>query len=466
VKSVISVSIVNSMTRPNIFLKSKLVTIHNQSATSHLLRPFLGNQHQRLLADNASSAHFSPPSLLSSSWHRDPLRIRASRNSHFSLLCENLPARTGARPFSQFGNTAFQTPDQRSRTRHGAGYIDSKQFLKPKQSSTGSWTAVIVIGLFSGAILYSVSPSDVGRFTKSKPDVVERTLEDKDQFVGDRRKMTGETVSGRPGTLTAVEEEKLREFWIATLQVFGALDGQEAEKAKELNGNGHAEPGITRTGTTEKPKKKRFGLIRKKDKSDKGDDAASTKAEKEKEDTEDKYGQTKEFHDALASMSPELLRATFWSMVKHDHPDALLLRFLRARKWDVEKALVMMVSTMRWRSSEMHVDDDIMLNGEMGALQDAEGSDPAKKKLGNDFLTQMRMGKSFLHGLDKEGRPMCFVRVRLHKQGEQSEESLERYTVFVIESARMILSPPVDTAVSLVLLKESCANFYSALCST
>ncbi len=47
---------------------------------------------------------------------------------------------------------------------------------------------------------------------------------------------------------------------------------------------------------------------------------------------------------------------------------------------------------------------------------------------------------------------MCFVRVRLHRQGEQSEESLERYTVFVIESARMVLSPPVDTAVSLLSL--------------
>lgn len=94
----------------------------------------------------------------------------------------------------------------------------------------------------------------------------------------------------------------------------------------------------------------------------------------------------------------------------------------------------------------MHVDDDIMRNGEMKAFEDAEGSDPAKKKLGEDFLEQMRLGKSFLHGLDNQGRPMCFVRVRLHRQGEQSEESLERYTVFVIESARMILSPPVDTA--------------------
>jgi hypothetical protein len=96
----------------------------------------------------------------------------------------------------------------------------------------------------------------------------------------------------------------------------------------------------------------------------------------------------------------------------------------------------------------MHVDDDIMKNGELASLEAANGSDPAKKKSGHDFLAQMRLGKSYLHGLDRAGRPMCFVRVRLHKQGEQSEDSLERYTVFIIESARMILSPPVDTAVS------------------
>jgi len=92
------------------------------------------------------------------------------------------------------------------------------------------------------------------------------------------------------------------------------------------------------------------------------------------------------------------------------------------------------------------VDDDIMKNGELSSLEAANGSDPAKKRLGEDFLAQMRLGKSFLHGVDMNGRPMCFVRVRLHKQGEQSEESLERYTVFVIESARMVLQPPVDTA--------------------
>lgn len=252
--------------------------------------------------------------------------------------------------------------------------------------------------------------------------------------------MTGEALPGRPGTLTPEQEEKLRQFWIATLEVFGKLDSKDVVGATE------AARVISNTLAAKKPKKKRLSLFRKSHKDDDTDSVTSTDSSSQVGESDDKYGQTKEFHDALASLSPETLRATFWSMVKHDHPDALLLRFLRARKWDVEKALVMMVSTMRWRASDMHVDDDIMKNGELASLEAENGSDPAKKKSGHDFLAQMRLGKSYLHGLDKAGRPMCFVRVRLHKQGEQSEESLERYTVFIIESARMILAPPVDTA--------------------
>lgn len=273
-------------------------------------------------------------------------------------------------------------------------------------------------------------------------------------------KMTGEALPGRPGNLTPEQEEKLREIWIATLQVFGVLD---AHRAKEANGSAQFTPAVgshptSGSTTTEKPKKKRLALFGRKHKDSDNDSVASTDPNSPglsplspglTTDSDDKYGQTKQFHDTLAQQTPESLRAAFWSMVKHDHPDALLLRFLRARKWDVEKALVMMVSTMHWRAEEMHVDDDIMKSGEEAALLASQSSNPMTKRFGEDFLAQMRMGKSFLHGVDKSGRPMCFVRVRLHKQGEQTEESLERYTVFVIESARMILAPPVDTAVSL-----------------
>ena len=261
-------------------------------------------------------------------------------------------------------------------------------------------------------------------------------------FEGTESDMTGEALAGRPGTLTPEQEEKLIEFWAATLHVFGVLE----EPAAEAHENGTATESVG--GDSKKPKKKRLGFLRGKNNRDEVSSKSSSRPATGTADTEDKYGQMKDFDEALATLTPEALRATFWSMVKHDHPDALLLRFLRARKWDVDKALVMMMSTMRWRSTDFRVDDDIMKNGELASLEASQSGEGAAKKLGEDFLAQMRLGKSFLQGHDEAGRPMCFVRVRLHKAGEQSEESLERYTVYVIESARMLLSPPVDTAVS------------------
>ena len=69
--------------------------------------------------------------------------------------------------------------------------------------------------------------------------------------------MTGEELPGRPGNLTPEQEEKLREIWIATLQVFGVLD---SHRAKEANGSGQVTPLIgahpaSDTTTSEKPKK-------------------------------------------------------------------------------------------------------------------------------------------------------------------------------------------------------------------
>ncbi|PTB62495.1 hypothetical protein BBK36DRAFT_1136598 [Trichoderma citrinoviride] len=244
--------------------------------------------------------------------------------------------------------------------------------------------------------------------------------------------MPDQIAPGRVGNLTPEQEEKLRQLWQSFFQLCGILDDNGAasadaaarEKAEAAEADGQ--------------KKRRFGVFKRK-----GNDKSSSSSETVEDD---KYGQNKHFQEVLASHSPEAIRETFWSMVKHDHPDALALRFLRARKWDVDKALVMMVSTMSWRHSDMKVDSDIMANGEGGALATAQEGTGDAKKVAEDFLAQLRMGKSFLHGVDKQGRPLCVVRVRLHRQGEQCEESLERYTVYLIETARMVLRPPVDTA--------------------
>ncbi|KAL8675420.1 MAG: hypothetical protein Q9168_000251 [Polycauliona sp. 1 TL-2023] len=236
---------------------------------------------------------------------------------------------------------------------------------------------------------------------------------------------------GRPGNLTADQEAKLQELWTATLKVFGVQPSHGSEDAEDAqSGSG------TTTLDTKAPKKKQSMFKKQKDEND----------NKTSGDQNDKYGQSKAFQQVLATQNPENLRKAFWGMVKHDNPDGLLLRFLRARKWDVHNALVMMIATMNWRMQEVHVDDDIMRKGEGQAMQDTSSGNATVKKEADDFVAQMKLGKSFLHGTDKEGRPMCFVRCRLHKQGEQSETSLERYTVYTIETARLLLASHVDTA--------------------
>ncbi|KAI1371919.1 phosphatidylinositol transfer protein CSR1 [Hypoxylon crocopeplum] len=255
-----------------------------------------------------------------------------------------------------------------------------------------------------------------------------------------------EPLPGRPGNLTPEEEEKLRKFWEMFLQVCGVLGDEASGETTET-----ASEAPSRTGTTgaEKPKKKRISLFKKKKDKDKDSTTPSKVPAMDsikENDPEDKWGENKAYLETLATHTPEQIRATIWSMVKHDHPDALLLRFLRARKWDLQRALVMLMSTMNWRCSEAHVDDEVMTNGEEFAAINEKSAEGKSKKLAEDFLAQLRMGKSYCYGIDKAGRPICIVRARLHRAGEQSEEGLERFTVYLIETTRFMLSPPVDTA--------------------
>ena len=234
---------------------------------------------------------------------------------------------------------------------------------------------------------------------------------------------------GRLGNLSPDQEAKLKEMWGAVLEIFGV-----AHDEHQTNGTA---PAVKHADPAPKPKARK-SLFGKKDKAEVNGTTGGDN---------DKHGQTKDFQKAIASHTPEELRQAFWEMTKHDHPDIILLRFLRARKWDVQAALVMLISTGHWRSSDMHVDDDIMPRGEAYALQQSQQpSDAAERKEGEDFMAQLRMGKSFLHGSDKEGRSCCYVRARLHHGGEQTEKSLERYTVYTIETARMLLRPPIETA--------------------
>ncbi|PWY67889.1 CRAL/TRIO domain protein [Aspergillus heteromorphus CBS 117.55] len=154
----------------------------------------------------------------------------------------------------------------------------------------------------------------------------------------------------------------------------------------------------------------------------------------------------KAIRDNLGHSSIDDLRSGFLYTSKHDSPDVLLLRFLRARKWDVNKAFGMMLRAIVWRVHEQHVDDQVIANPELNAVATSQNTaNPPAAKAAKDFLEQLRMGKCYMHGTDRQGRPVLVVRVRLHQPSKQSEEVLNRFILHTIETARLLLAPPSET---------------------
>ncbi|KAJ8116046.1 hypothetical protein ONZ43_g4525 [Nemania bipapillata] len=129
----------------------------------------------------------------------------------------------------------------------------------------------------------------------------------------------------------------------------------------------------------------------------------------------------------LNGTSLEIFRQGFWDSVLSEHPDALVLRFLRARKWDVEKAVAMLASAVVWRV-ERRIAETIIGVGEGVGLK----PDPTADDVG--FVAQYRSGKSYVHATDRENRLVYIIRARLHDPRAQSSAAMERFLVSVFEA--------------------------------
>jgi len=385
-------------------------------------------------------------------------RIRLPSIRHSLRAQESTPSTSHARLYSDYHRNTRQFT-QLSRSATGLHRLSQE-----RQATWSPYIALFAV-VAGTAVLVEFVTAEEGPSIEIPQEEEQKDQEGQvavlqDDRVPDYAAMPVPT--GFLGNLTAEQEQKLKEFWTQVLKTFGVKDPLAINGATPRASTDTPAPATPEPGSAKKEKRGLFHRKNKEPTSGSGSPAFGGSS-----DPEDKYGQTKELQDILATSSPADLREAFWSMVKKDHPDALLLRFLRARKWDVHKALAMMITTMHWRRDEMHVDDDVMFQGEGGALKDSQSSDAAVKREGHDFLAQLRMGKSFMHGVDKEGRPLCVVRARLHKGGEQTERSLERYTVYLIESCRLALEPPVETAVSSMLhSRRRLLTCCRRLCST
>lgn len=298
-----------------------------------------------------------------------------------------------------------------------------------------------------------------------KSSIVSRILFEDEEAAGTEKDemSTDPALSGRVGHLTYQEETKLREFWAVLFKIFKISQAESvgvewADSLLPLQKTQSTTANTTDTSSVTSKKKtvtkKRFGFFGRSNETVEEKEEISTTSGQtvasqfKMVDDDDKYGLNKEFLTALASQSPEELRTAFWNAIKQDNPDAFLLRFLRARKWDVQKALVMLISTLRWRSQEWKVDDEIVFKGEAAFHENSKSDDPTKKKEGEDMLHMLRIGEAYCRGKDKLGRPICYTNVRLHRIGAYCQSAIEKNIIFQIETCRLMLDSRIDTAVS------------------
>ena len=259
---------------------------------------------------------------------------------------------------------------------------------------------------------------------------------------------------GHLGNLTDEQEDKLRQLWAFGFQVLEMYE-TEARIYEEKKARGEV---VEPPAASPKPASSGgWGFFGGKKKTTELTHPKFPNCVKEMQklmpdDEPDKEELVKLALEALDIYTPETARAIIVEAVKHEHPDTLALRFLRARKWNLMRAVVMLAKSVRWRVEDMKVDRVLMRQGEGHMLeQEVNGAAGGKDKtLGKDFLNQMRWAKSFLHGVDRDGRPVNYIRAARHRASDQSVESLEKFTVYSIELARLSLQAPVEMGVSKI----------------
>ncbi|EGC28251.1 hypothetical protein DICPUDRAFT_44467 [Dictyostelium purpureum] len=105
--------------------------------------------------------------------------------------------------------------------------------------------------------------------------------------------------------------------------------------------------------------------------------------------------------------------------------DSMVLRFLRARKWNEKDSFEMLHEALKFRATFQNI-------GVNGIKPDM-------------VENELKSGKSYFHGIDKGGRPVCVVKTSKHDSYNRDLDESMRYCVFVMENGKQMLKPGIET---------------------
>lgn len=150
--------------------------------------------------------------------------------------------------------------------------------------------------------------------------------------------------------------------------------------------------------------------------------------------------EAKEMREFLERYGGEKLRQIFWEMVKGEHPDAVMLRFLRARKWNVDRAIAVIGSTAAFRA-----DNDVaaILRGGELAITSTRG--------GQNMLSN---GISYIYGATSTGEPVHFIEVGNHFSHNQTQQELKKGVIFLQETLQLLMPPPIERKVVIFNMND------------
>ncbi|UZJ56071.1 hypothetical protein CBS101457_005391 [Exobasidium rhododendri] len=150
--------------------------------------------------------------------------------------------------------------------------------------------------------------------------------------------------------------------------------------------------------------------------------------------------EAKEMREFLEKYGGERLREVFWDIVKGEHPDAIMLRFLRARKWDIDRAIAVIGSTAAFR-----VENDVKGIVKGGELE------LSKTRGGKKIFTN---GISYVYGASSIGEPVYFIEVGKHFSHNQTQEELKKGVILLQEWLQMLMPPPIEKKVVIFNLND------------
>ncbi|SJX64876.1 related to CSR1-phosphatidylinositol transfer protein [Sporisorium reilianum f. sp. reilianum] len=150
--------------------------------------------------------------------------------------------------------------------------------------------------------------------------------------------------------------------------------------------------------------------------------------------------ESKDMQAFLLKHGGAALRREFWAIVKGEHPDAYMLRCLRARKWDVDRALAIIGSTCAFRVQ--YNISNVMKEAELGLTKTRGG------------FNIMNNGISYVRGATATGEPVYFIEVGSHYSSNQTADELKRGVILLQESLQLLMPPPVERKVVIFNLNN------------